>query len=254
MQSLHDEAADADALSPTAFIFHVSRCGSTLLSQLFACDDAAVVLSEVPVLDELLRSNLPDREALFASALRVLARRRFGTEERLVVKTDSWHIFYADVLRRLYPTAPFVLLYRSPQAVLESHRRVRGMHMVPGLLERTPFTVEYDSTRLTLDQYAAAVLELYYRAMLDVAAMDGQAALVSYEEGFPAAFERIAAWLRLPIDDRLREKLDERCVRDAKNPMTAFRPPEMASTSEPDNGTLRHLFERLESMRHGALR
>lgn len=254
LERLHNEAAAADALPPVVFIFHVSRCGSTLVSQLFGCDAASVVLSEVPLLDALLRSNLPDREALFVSALRLLGRRRSGAEERLVVKTDSWHIFYADLLRRIYPDTPFVLLYRSPEGVLDSHRRARGMHMVPGLLTRAPFAVEYDSTRQTLDDYAAAVLELFYRAMLDVARVDPRVTLVAYEEGFPAAFERIAGWLGLSCDDRLRARIDERCAYDGKAPQLNFSSPPARLSRDTGSPALRQLFDRLEDLRRRTMR
>ena len=249
LQHLHDAAAAVPALQPSAFVFHVSRCGSTLLSQLFACSDMAVVLSEVPLLDELLRSDFADREALYTSALRLLGRRRFSDDERLVVKTDCWHLFYAADLRRLYPDTPFVLLYRAPEAVLASHRRARGIHVVPGLLTPAPFAVEYDPARLTLDQYAAAVLERHYRAMLDVAATDARAMLVSYGEGFPAAFERIVRRLDFPIDDRFVARVHERCSYDGKDPGAVFHESQRAALSGVDIQPVRQLFDRLEDMR-----
>jgi hypothetical protein len=128
------------------------------------------------------------------------------------------------------------------------------MHMVPGLLERAPFAVDYDSTRKTLDQYAAEVLALYYRAMLDVAAIDRRVLLVSYEEGFPAAFERIAAWLEIPLDARLRERVHERCARDGKNPKMTFERPETTESSSPALGELPSLFAALEVMRLSSMR
>jgi hypothetical protein len=210
-----------------------------------------VVLSEVPVLDELLRSTLPDRAALFAAALRLLGRPRFG-ETQLFVKADAWHIFYADTLRHLYPDTPFVLLYRSPDAVLQSHHRARGMHMVPGLPEHAPFAVAFDATRQTLDQYAAVVLEGYYRAMLAVAASDPRAIPVSYDEGFPVAFERLAARLGLPLDDPLRARIRERCAFDGKARHTPFSRPEPTPVPGVDSGPLQALFVRLEALRVGA--
>jgi hypothetical protein len=249
LQQMYDESEALTPLAPSAFIFHVSRCGSTLLAQLFGCDEGAVVLSEVPLLDELLRSNLPERERLFTAALRLLSRRRSGREERLFVKTDAWHIFYAATLRRLYPDTPFILLYRSPEAVLDSHARARGMHMVPGLLERAPFTVAYDPARLTLDQYAAAVLERYYQAMLAVAAADARAALVSYDEGFPAVFERLAAWLGLPLPDGLKRRVLDRCAYDGKNPRVTFSSPSRPLALDVNIVALQQLSDRLEDMR-----
>ena len=50
-------AAEIPALEPAAFIFHVSRCGSTLVTQLLGEDPAFVTLSETPFFDQLLRAR-----------------------------------------------------------------------------------------------------------------------------------------------------------------------------------------------------
>ena len=55
LQIMAEWAGDINALVPSAIIFHVSRCGSTLLSQLLGLDETHIVLSEVPFFDELLR-------------------------------------------------------------------------------------------------------------------------------------------------------------------------------------------------------
>lgn len=244
---LLDEAATVPAVDDVVFIFHVSRCGSTLLSQLFGLDERTLVLSETPLLDAILRTN-GDRERLFDAALRLLARRRDGAGCRLVVKTDCWHVFHAATLRRLYPRARFVLLYRRPAAVLGSHHKMRGMQMVPGMLE-TPFHVPYDSERLSLDQYGAAVLEHYYAAMLDIAAADEGSLLTGYEEGFPAVFLRAAEWLGHSFDpDRLRQ-IHERCGYHAKRPHETFGAETLPSLTDVDLGPLDALFAALEQRR-----
>lgn len=251
LSHLHDEAAAAVApLVPAAFIFHVSRCGSTLFSQLLGLDERAIVLSEVPLLDRILRSAWPERERLFASVLRLLGRPRFG-ETRLFVKTDAWHLFHAATLRRLYPQAPFILLYRSPAGVLGSHQRMRGMHMVPGLLMDTPLCVDYDPARASLDQYAGRVLERYYRAMLDAAA-DPHSLLVSYAEGFPAALLRAARWLELSYDEDSLRRVHERCGYHGKKPHEAFGAERLPALPDVDLTVLEVLFDQLEHRRLGA--
>jgi hypothetical protein len=67
----------------------------------------------------------------------LIAATTAGVTRRPIVKTDCWHLFHAAELRAWYPESPFVLLYRRPEAVLRSHRRQRGRHMVPGLLADT---------------------------------------------------------------------------------------------------------------------
>ena len=138
VEALLAAAAAAPAPAPHGFLLHVSRCGSTLLSQQLALDDRCIVLSEAPVLDDALRLHLRHPgvvtealgDRLFLAALGLLGRRRFPAEERLFVKGDSWHVHFHGRLRRLFPRVPMVLLHREPAAVLESHRRQPGMHAV----------------------------------------------------------------------------------------------------------------------------
>ena len=219
----YDEAATVPEVADLTFIFHVSRCGSTLLSQLFCLHDGTLVFSEAPLLDEILNSDRPDREALFIATLRLLGRLRAGAGEHVVVKTDCWHVFHAARLRRLYPQARFVLLYRRPAAVLASHQKARGMQMVPGALAHAPFVdVRYDCERMSLDQYAALVLERIYAAMLEIATVDERSLLVSYEEGFPELVLRVADWLALSSDAGDLQRIRERCAYHGKRPGDIF--------------------------------
>jgi quercetin dioxygenase-like cupin family protein len=128
-----------DALAPTAFIFHVSRCGSTLLTQMLATLPACVALSEPPVLDDFLRR----REGVDAAAdivrlralVHALGQRRDPRQRHLVIKLDSWHLRDLALFRSAFPDTPMVFLYREPLQVLASHRRQRGPQMLPGLID-----------------------------------------------------------------------------------------------------------------------
>src|SRR5688572_3417330 len=48
-------------LQPDGFIFHMSRCGSTLVSQMLAASPANLVISEAAPIDAVLRAHLRDR-------------------------------------------------------------------------------------------------------------------------------------------------------------------------------------------------
>ena len=45
-------------LAPTGFVFHLSRCGSTLVSQMLAALPQNVVLSEAGPINDALRAHL----------------------------------------------------------------------------------------------------------------------------------------------------------------------------------------------------
>lgn len=60
MDALSNWQARSPGIAPTAFVFHASRCGSTLLAQVLAGFASHIVLSEPPPLDALLRAHYHD--------------------------------------------------------------------------------------------------------------------------------------------------------------------------------------------------
>src|SRR5258708_39765886 len=102
-----------DEIEPAAIIFHISRCGSTLISQLLATSEENVVLAEVPFFDDLLR--LPFKEPgiseamineLFLCAVKYYGQncaepKGFvrGSQKRVFIKADRWHLFFYKQLR-----------------------------------------------------------------------------------------------------------------------------------------------------------
>ncbi len=155
---------EIESVPPSAFIFHVSRCGSTLASQLLALDRTNIVLSEVPFFDALLRSEKNIPHQLLKAAIAFYAPVK-SDRKHLFIKTDSWHIFFYKQIRELYPQTPFVLLYRRPDEVIRSQQKQRGMHAIPGMIE--PALLGFDShevQQMNLDEYIGSVLEKYFQA------------------------------------------------------------------------------------------
>lgn len=133
---LGDWQVSRPGLAPSAFIFHASRCGSTLISQMLARLDNHIVISEPPPLDALLRSSLPAaaRRAAIEGLLSAYGQRRRGVEQRMVIKLDAWNIAELPLLRECFPDTPWLFVYRDPLEIAVSHLRRAGMHMVPGMI------------------------------------------------------------------------------------------------------------------------
>ncbi|MGX9734087.1 hypothetical protein ACWYXO_26175 [Janthinobacterium aestuarii] len=176
-----------DCLTPDAFIFHVSRCGSTLLTQLLATLPQCVVLSEPTVIDSLLRLHHDgmagsDGIALLRQAILALGQRRTGEETHFFIKFDCWHIHNLALLRQTFPDTPCLFLYREPQAVLASHQRQRGPQMIPGMLH--PALLPLPAHQLAPgdhDGYAGVVLSSLFAAAQPPAAA-GQLQLINYNQ------------------------------------------------------------------------
>ncbi len=223
-------AEDMEAVAPTAFIFHVSRCGSTLLTQLLSTNEQNIVLSEVPFFDSLLRApyqptRVSKQEAyiLLKAAFKFYGQKRTGNEKHLYVKLDSWHINFYQELRALFPDVPFIMLYRKPNEVLDSHRKLRGMQAVPTVIEPEifGFTSE-DLTVNNLDAYLAKVLERYFEKFLEAAEHDPLSMLLNYNEGIATMINRLAAFTGIEFNDRQLADMQERSKFHSKFPDQVF--------------------------------
>lgn len=240
---------------PAAFIFHVSRCGSTLLSQLLALLPDNNVLSEVPFFDEALRLPYQDRgigqeesASLFEAAIRWYSRPDLKT----FIKTDSWHILFYPLIRRLYPATPVILLYRAPQAVLRSQQNKRGIHAVPGLVEPALFGWNRDETLSTpFDEHLRKVLETYYTAFIDAARAD-DVLLVNYSEGMEKIMYRVASHVGLALTDEARTQIAERCRYHGKYPDQAFSESATMPVLPASWARCLELYEQLEGIRTSA--
>ncbi|CAN5427861.1 hypothetical protein BH11BAC5_BH11BAC5_08690 [soil metagenome] len=256
--SLMSEWANAaDALCPNAIIFHVSRCGSTLLSQLLSLDESNIALSEVPFFDDLLR--LPFKNGSYnnnmaaeflKAAVHLYGRKRTGNEKHLFIKTDSWHIHFYKSLRLLYPSVPFILLYRNPWEVVLSQRRQRGMHAVPGVIEPAIFGFSNQEINShDLDHYITKVLESYFNKMIEIAQTDEQVLLVNYNEGMDNIFSKMYALLGLEIDVKMRPQLTERTFFHAKHPHQLFKEEKGEEKAFPYLTPVLELYAQLDEIR-----
>lgn len=238
IELLPEWSANVTSIPPTAIIFHVSRCGSTLLSQLLGLLPQHIVLSEVPFLDALLRwpfqnvkEPLQNLDALIQAAVVFYGQQRTAQESQLFIKTDSWHVLLYQQWRRMYPGVPFILLYRDPREVIISHQKKRGMHAVPGVIEPALFGFEPEwGPHVGLDQYLAKVLERYLETFIEITLQDSLSFLVNYTSGMRNAVDTICQCTGVQISADERAMMLERTKFDAKEPGQHF------STLQPQDG------------------
>lgn len=127
-----------ESVEPTGFIFHSSRCGSTLLANVCRSLDDSIVLSEANPIDKLLArfitdANDPVKESLYSVFLRAtvnaLAQRRAGNasrtgnEGRLFIKFSVCGVSQLKRIRRIWPRVPWVFLYRDPVETIVSNMK-----------------------------------------------------------------------------------------------------------------------------------
>lgn len=119
-------------VTPSGFIFHISRCGSTLVANALKAVRGTVVVSEPQPIGAILtscesRSNESSPEELEISEedllrgiIRAFGQRRYGSETGLVIKLSSWQILSIQTVRRLWPKVPCLIVIRDPLEVMVS--------------------------------------------------------------------------------------------------------------------------------------
>lgn len=117
--------------APAGFIFHLSRCGSTLISGCLAELDSTCVFSESPLLTELLldKTLAVAEQKKFLQAFINLQAAAFPNRPQVIIKWNAWDIFRWDIIRAVYPQVPVIFLVRDPVEILASHQRSAGRHM-----------------------------------------------------------------------------------------------------------------------------
>ncbi|MBX7185193.1 MAG: hypothetical protein K1Y01_08635 [Vicinamibacteria bacterium] len=222
LETLERQAAMKPGLPLLGIIAHVSRCGSTLVSQMLASLPFLVVASEPPPFDSVLRGGPSEtdpsvRQRWMRSMASALGQPRDGGETGFVMKLDSWHLPHLRLVRDAFPRVPLVVLYREPAAVLASQMREPGLHMA-GVLDGPPFDgVPFPGNSQL--EYRAKILGRLFEAAADA---PEDALVVAYEELPDALPKRIVPFLGLDLDFAALERVRAAGQRDAKSPASVY--------------------------------
>jgi hypothetical protein len=205
--------------TPSGLIFHMSRCGSTLVSQMLGAAPGHVSISETSVLDSVIQHPFDDPDA-HAEALRALAHAYGRGAERFFIKLDSWHTRALPLLRRAFPDTPWIFLYRDPVEVLVSQLRLRGAQTVPGIVPLEWFGFTPEDAHLPERTFIAQVLERTCRAVVDHGSQDGL--LVNYADLPGAFFNQILPHFGITPDPAARAAMENAGGGHSKAPDVRF--------------------------------
>lgn len=110
-------------LSPSLFIFHMSRCGSSFASNYFATNFENRVFREPYFVIQFMRRHpelTPENIPKFKQAIQVLGCGALPKQKRLIIKTTSNSIKNFNAIHTLFPSVPKLFIYRDPKEVLVS--------------------------------------------------------------------------------------------------------------------------------------
>lgn len=190
------------SVEPCGFIFHVSRCGSTLVSQMFTKLPRIIVISEAfPLMDAAddPRLSPADRRRAFRALIRLYGRKVSGPETGSVFKFGLREIFHWRMITEIFPHVPRIVLHRDPVEVLVSNFASPCEAAFPGaipaeLLGTPPQPI------VSHEDYTAFVFTRIYECALDAAR--APASLTLDYTALPGAVEsRIAPHFGISLSD-----------------------------------------------------
>ena len=200
-------------------VFHMARCGSTLLAHLLAAGRDTQVLDEPSVVNLVLADR-----GLTGPARRSLLRRLAATcgagsdpAGAVVLKCTSWNVLHADVLLSAFPGVPAVFVLRDPLEVL-----VSLTERPPGWLAPEPGTSREEQAAIAVAGYLDAAGRQLDRRWL----------LARYDE-LPAAATAVAR--HLGIGAATADRAASIAASDVKHPGRPWRgdgPAKRARASE----------------------
>lgn len=159
-----------ECAKPRGFIFHISRCGSTLVAQMLASLSKNIVISEAAVLDNVIRANASNENkiAWMRWMVSALARKRFADEENLFIKFDNWSVLDLPLIKAAFPDVPWIFLYRDPVEVIVSNVRQPGVHMIPAAIEKIfPNMTVFEVLQFTMEERYARTIAAFCKAGLE---------------------------------------------------------------------------------------
>ncbi len=122
-----------DSVPPNGFIFHVSRCGSTLVSNALRTLDRTIVMSEAHPISAAVwlhfdtknpaQSHELFRGLLLRAILRVLGQKVTGAEDKYFIKFANVDILQIKHIRQIWPSVPWIFMIRNPEEVIVSNMR-----------------------------------------------------------------------------------------------------------------------------------
>jgi hypothetical protein len=229
LSALAEWSAVSPGLKPAGFIFHLSRCGSTLITRMLAAQPSNLVLSEPGLLDRILRSHErapeapPERRAMWVQWLvSALGQPRSGVERRLFIKFDPRNIADFPLLRLAFPDVPWIFVYRNPVEVMVSNLRSPSLLVTRGILG--PGYLNFDGSLLSgMDdaEYAARVLGIVAEtAARHVAAAGGKP--IEYTQLPEAVWGDLGRHFGIEFTSQEVDLLKQVATRDAKKPERRF--------------------------------
>jgi len=179
---------ELDSVEPTGFIFHSSRCGSTLVANACRAVSGSIVLSEANAIDKLIARFITDadnpvKESLYSvflrGVVRALAQRRTAGARHLFIKFACCSFAQLERIKRIWPNVPWLFLYRDPVETIVSNMK----DVPPWLIDndaRVLSSIIGEAGETSLEELCARTIGCLYSTAYKLA--NGNSMLLNYKQ------------------------------------------------------------------------
>jgi hypothetical protein len=205
-------ATTVPTAAPSGIIFHVSRCGSTLVAAAVQAAIGFVVLSEAEPLYQLFLPGLlkewpvprskPSRarRALIDAVISLYGAAFETPPQTVVIKCHAYSLLQIDAMRRAWPSVPCVIVIRDPLEVLVSNHYSPGSWVSARYLargERSFFGWKADDVhRMSEEEYISRGLGRFFETA--EASVDDTCRILDYADIDRSVLGAVTAFLGVP--------------------------------------------------------
>ena len=180
---------ELNSVEPTGFIFHSSRCGSTLVANACRAVSNSIVLSEANAIDKLIARFITDadnpvKESLYSVFLRgvvhALAQRRSANEQHLFIKFACCSFAQLERIKRIWPNMPWLFLYRDPVETIVSNMRDVPPWLIDNDRRVLSSIIGTDTSEMSLEELCARTIGSLYSTAYKLA--NDNSMLLNYKQ------------------------------------------------------------------------
>lgn len=180
---------------PSGFIFHLTRCGSTMISQMLKQDPENLVLSEPGAAEQILELdnfNFSQKVSMLIGVMRAFADNLNNPEKRFFVKFSSAK--WLPWIKLIYPNVPWIFVFRHPEEIIRSN-----MINPPGWLDK----IDDDKKALALYE------KLDFEMNIAMKYINSSNLLVQYEDIDEDFSEKLLEAFGLPLSPKILAKMKD---------------------------------------------
>ena len=223
LSSLAQSLAHLPEVEPAGIIFHVSRCGSTLLSNALSAGENVLAVNEASAIDQAMRlaanpgpRGMRTGAAALTGLCKAFAHYRGSPAQHLIVKTGMAAVARLRAVRSIWPNVPCVMLTRDPLEVAVSNlqgppKALLEWYEVPS----TCFAdVPDEALACGIAEFCAWAVGRICSEALEQ--LDDKCLLLDYRDLTPSAALRVAEFFSVRLTDEGRDSLRGAFLFDAK--------------------------------------